>query len=69
MEPEWTSRGKTVAHLIEELRSFENQNLEVRISIDDGETSYPISLVTKKDGKYALLKNCQDEPTVIRHVG
>ena len=69
MNPEWTSRGKTVAQLIEELRSFENQGLEVRISTDGGETSYPISLVTKRDGKYAVLENCQDEPTIIRHGG
>ncbi|WP_083386149.1 hypothetical protein [Methylomonas sp. LWB] len=65
--PEWTRRGKTVAQLIEELRTFENQNMEVRISIDDGETSLPISLVGKSQGKYALLKNCEDVPTVLHH--
>jgi hypothetical protein len=32
--PQWTSRGKTVASLIKELQSFENQDIEVRISID-----------------------------------
>lgn len=68
MNPEWTSRGKSVAQLIEELRTFEDQSLEVRISIDDGETSYPISLVAKKDGKYAVLENCQDEPTIVYHM-
>jgi hypothetical protein len=65
--PEWTSKGKTVAHLIEELLSFEDQGMEVRISLDGGDTSLPISLVGKSNGKYAVLKNCQDIPTPIRH--
>jgi hypothetical protein len=68
INPDWTSRGKTVGQLINELRTFENQELEVRISIDGGQTSYPISLVGKCEGKYALLENCQDLPTVIHHV-
>ena len=65
--PEWTSRGKTVAQLIEELRTFENQEMEARISLDDGDTSFPISLVGKLSGKYAVLLNCQDVPTPIHH--
>ena len=60
--PEWTSRGKTVAQLIKELLTFENQEIEVRISVDGGETSFPISLVGKANGKFALLQNCQDIP-------
>ncbi|MEQ4257041.1 hypothetical protein [Pseudomonas syringae] len=67
MIPEWIGRGKTVAQLIEELRSFEDQSLEVRISIDGGESSQLISLVTKRGG-YAVLENHQDEPTTVRHV-
>ena len=66
-DPQWTSRGKTVAQLIKELQTFENQNLEVRISIDDGKTSLPISLVGKAEGKYAMLMNCQQEPSILRH--
>ncbi len=66
-DPDWPSRGKSVAQLIEELKTFENQEMEVRISIDDGETSVPISLVGKLNGKYAVLKNCQDIPTVVHH--
>ena len=69
INPEWTSRGKSVAQLIKELSTFENQELEVRISLDDGGTSYPISLVGKYEGKYAVLVNCQDIPTAIRHDG
>lgn len=37
------------------------------ISIDDGATSLPISLVGKVDGKFAVLKNCQDILTPIKH--
>jgi len=65
--PEWTSRGKTIAGLIEELQSFEDQTLEVRISCDGGATSLPISLVGKKGGKYAVIQNCEDESSVIKH--
>ena len=65
--PEWTSRGKTVAGLIKELLSFEDQEMEVRISLDGGDTSLPISLVGKSNGKYAVLQNCQDTPLPIRH--
>ena len=67
INPDWTSRGKTVAQLIEELQTFENQHMEVRISLDDGATSFPISLVGKSNGKYAVLRNSQDVPTPIRH--
>jgi len=60
--PEWITRGKTIKGLIEELQSLDDQDLEVRISIDDGETFKPISLVTRenKDGKYYCgLQNCE----------
>ncbi|WP_457424173.1 hypothetical protein [Roseateles sp. P5_E7] len=63
----WFGKGRTVAQLIEELRSFEDQGLEVRISIDGGATSLPVSLAAKVDGQFALLKNCQNVPTPIRH--
>jgi len=57
----WKTRGKTISQLIEELKSFEDQELEVRISIDDGDTHYPISLVVKLEGKYAGLLNCESD--------
>lgn len=69
-EAAWTGEGKTIAGLIEELQSFEDQTLEVRISFDGGETSLPISLVGKSlsEGRpYATLRTCQEEPTAIRH--
>jgi hypothetical protein len=45
--PTWTIRGKTIRHLVEELQTFEDQDLEVHISVDDGKTTRPISLVGK----------------------
>ena len=63
----WADKGKTIAQLIKELQTFEDQEAEVRISVDGGDTSLPISLVGKRKGKYALLLNCQDAPTPIRH--
>lgn len=65
-DPEWKTRGKTVAGLIRELQSFEDQSLEVRISIDDGDTSFLVSLVGKVDGR-CLLMNCESVPTAVRH--
>lgn len=55
----WESRGKTIAGLIQELQSFENQNLEVRISTNDGETTHCISLVAKLDNACVLI-NCEE---------
>jgi hypothetical protein len=67
LDADYTGRGKTIAGLIEELKSFENQQLEVRISIDGGLTSLPISILGKYENKYALIVNGQDEPTIIEH--
>ena len=63
----WASRGKTIAGLIRELQSFEDQTLEVRISLDGGATSLPISLVGKLGNKYAVLMNAEETPTPIEH--
>ncbi len=65
-DPDWKSRGKTIAGLIRELQSFEDQSLEVRISVDDGDTSYLVSLVGKLDGRCVLM-NCQSEPIPLPH--
>ena len=43
--PEWVLKGKKISQLIEELQSFENQDLLVEISLDGGNTHKPISLV------------------------
>jgi len=34
--PNWIARGKTIFQLIKELKTFENQNLMVEISVDGG---------------------------------
>jgi len=57
-QPEWVTRGKSIRQLIQELQSFENQDLLVEISVDDGETSKPISLV-KKSGEICMLVNSE----------
>jgi|UPI00068BBE40 hypothetical protein len=61
--PEWVTRGKTIRHLIKELESFENQDLEVRISLDDGDTHSCISLVAKdfdeSGEEYCVLMNSE----------
>jgi len=57
--PNWVSRGKTIRELIQELQTFEDQGLEVQISIDDGESRRSISLVKKSRG-CCLLVNCED---------
>ena len=62
----WPSRGKTVAQLIQELKSFSDQTLEVRISVNGGVTSVPISLVAKR-GSCAVLENCEEFPSVKDH--
>jgi hypothetical protein len=48
--PDWMAKGKTIAGLIQELRTFDDQELEVRISTDDGVTTHLISLVGRQDG-------------------
>ncbi len=60
--PEWVIRGKTIRQLIAELQTFENQDLEVKISTDDGETFKCISLVGKfreSDTPVCGLLNCE----------
>ena len=62
-KPAWVIKGKTIRQLIEELKTFENQDLEVRISVDDGATFRCISLVTKQNklgGHFCALVNCED---------
>lgn len=56
--PEWVVRGKSIRQLIKELQSFSDLDIEVRISLDDGETHKPISLVEKSEG-YCVLVNCE----------
>ena len=55
--PDWIGRGKTIKQLIAELQSFENEDLLVEMSTDDGVTKKPISLVVKV-GSVCVLLNC-----------
>ena len=49
--------NNTIPHLITALQSFENQELEVRISVDGGQTNRPISFVGNNRGR-CLLEFC-----------
>ncbi len=57
--PEWVTRGKTIRQLIEELRRFSDQDLEVRISLDYGETHHAVSLVERHEDSYCVLVNAE----------
>lgn len=56
--PDWVVRGKNIQALIEDLSSFDDQSLEVRISLDGGRTSRPISIVGKS-GSVCLIVNAE----------
>jgi hypothetical protein len=60
-QPAWVIRGKTIRQLIKELQSFEDQGLEVRISLDGGKTDKPISLVEKRRGRAVLCNSENSE--------
>lgn len=61
----WVTRGKSVKQLIKELQTFEDDSLEVKISVDDRRTFKPISLVIKHGGDtditHAGLIYCAEE--------
>jgi hypothetical protein len=43
--PEWITRGKSIRQLIEELLTFADLDMEVRMSIDDADTFHHVSIV------------------------
>ena len=55
-QPDWLTRGKTIRQLIQELKTFEDQEMEVHLSLDDGETHKPVSILVKREG-YCLIVN------------
>jgi formyltetrahydrofolate hydrolase len=57
-QPEWVTKGKSIRQLIEELKTFENQEMEVQMSFDEGETRKPISILVNREG-YCLLLNSE----------
>jgi hypothetical protein len=58
-QPDWVTRGKTIRQLIEELKTFEDQDMEVQLSLDDGETHKPVSILVKREG-YCLIVNSEN---------
>ena len=61
--PEWVTRGKTIRQLIQELHTFSDQDIEVKMSLNDGESFCCISLVTrqgKEGGYFCGLINCEN---------
>lgn len=57
--PEWITNGKTIRQLIAELQSFEDQDLEVRMSFDGRITNRPISILSRDQG-FCILENSED---------
>jgi hypothetical protein len=57
-QPEWVTRGKTIRQLIKELQTFDDLDVFVEISVDNGDSCKPISLV-KKVGDICLLVNSE----------
>lgn len=57
--PPYVTMGKTVRQLIKELLTFENLDVEARISMDAGKTHKPISILHNRDCKYALIVNSE----------
>ena len=62
-QPEWVTKGKTIRQLIQELQTFEDQDLEVQISLYGGESHKPISIVGRY-GDYCLLVNCENQDDI-----
>ena len=58
--PQWVTKGKSIRQLIIELQSFEDQDLEVRMSFDGRITHRPISILSRDQG-YCILENCEDQ--------
>jgi hypothetical protein len=53
--PAWVTRGKSIRQLIKELQTFDDQDMEVRISVDYGDSHACISLVEKHKESFCLL--------------
>ena len=58
----YITSGKTIRQLIHELTTFENQDLEARMSIDGGNNHFPISILARsannmnEDGHICILQ-------------
>ena len=52
IQNEWGTEEKSIAQIIEELNTFEDQELMVMVSSDGGETLRPVKLLGKEFDKY-----------------
>ena len=52
-KPEWFNKGKSIRQLIQELQTFEDQDIEARISIDSGDTDHCISILVRQHEVHA----------------
>ena len=57
-QPDWVTKGKSIRQLIQELKTFEDQEMEAQLSFDEGKTCKAISLLVKRDG-FCLLLNSE----------
>ncbi|GAA0802271.1 MULTISPECIES: hypothetical protein [Psychrobacter] len=48
---EWGEKDKNIAQVIDELKTFEDQDLTVMVSSDGGETLKPVKLLGKEFDK------------------
>lgn len=48
---EWGEKDKSIAQVIDELKTFEDQDLTVMVSSDGGETLRPVKLLGKEFDK------------------
>ena len=55
--PTWITKGKSITQIIQELRTFEDQTLEVRLTFDGGQTNKPVSILTRRNS-YAMIEYC-----------
>jgi hypothetical protein len=56
--PKWMRQDKTIRQLIQELQTFEDQNLIVKLSIDDFGELHNVNLVGKENG-YCVIASCK----------
>ena len=51
IQNEWSAKEKSIAQIIEELNTFEDQELMVMVSSDGGKTLKPVKLLGKEFNK------------------
>lgn len=54
-KPDWITQGKTIRQLIAELQTFSDLDMEVLISVDEGVTKKPISIIGMFGGECTLV--------------